>query len=104
MIIDISRIIYTMGEYDLSIIDIFDGNSEEVLKPYNIASPVDNFPELVIVTFKDKIIDFVKEIDGIEQISEMEAGYSIPIYKFTYKGNQVAIYQTLVGGAGSANC
>lgn len=86
----------------MSIIDTFDDTSEEIIKPSNIAGAVYNFPEIVVVTFKEKILDLVKEMDGTVEISAMNAGYKIPIYKINYQGKDIAIYQTFIGGAASA--
>ena len=86
----------------MSILDSFDNKTEEILKPSQVTGKIDHFPEVVVVTFSDKVINSVKNMDGAVQISDMSAGYKIPIYKINYKGNDVAAYQTILGGAGSA--
>ena len=86
----------------VSIIDTFDDTSEEIIKSSNITETVNDFPELVDVTFKEEVLDFVQKMDDSVQISTMNAGYKIPIYKIKYKGKYIAIYQTVVGGAASA--
>jgi uridine phosphorylase len=83
----------------MSIVDTFDSHSEEILKPDCIARPVANFPKKVIITFKPKIINVLKTLCEVEEISYLHAGITIPIYKFTYKGKSLGIYMTILGGA-----
>ncbi|OPJ63802.1 nucleoside phosphorylase [Clostridium oryzae] len=83
----------------MSIIDTFDNDSPEILKPNCITSPVENFPKTVIITFKSKVIDILKTQFEIEEISYMNAGIVIPIYKFRYKESDLGIYMTVLGGA-----
>jgi len=86
----------------MSIIHTFDDRTEEIVKPCYVSKKVKDFPETVIVTFNEKIINLVKSMPGAVQISDMYAGFPIPIYKIHHKGKSVAVYQTILGGAGSA--
>jgi uridine phosphorylase len=86
----------------MSILDSFDNETEEILKPSHVTEKIDNFPEIVVATFSDKVMNLVKNMDGAAQISYMSAGYTVPIYKIKYSGKDVAVYQTILGGAGSA--
>lgn len=88
----------------MSIVNTFDDITEEILKPSNVISKIEGFPELVVVTFKDKIIDLIRKMDSVVCVDEMNMGYTIPIYKISYKGKNIAVYHTLLGGAGSAAC
>lgn len=88
----------------MSIENTFDNITEEILKPSNVADKVDNFPEVVVITFKDKIFDLVRKMKDAVCVGEMNMGYTIPIYKITHKGKNIAVYHTLLGGAGSAAC
>lgn len=88
----------------MSIIDSFDNKTEEILKPSKVIERIENFPEIVVVTFKDKILNLVRYAEDSVQISELNVGYTIPIYKINYKGKNIAVYHTLLGGAGSAIC
>lgn len=83
----------------MSIIDTFDNLSEEILKPNCIATPVEKFPKTVIITFKPQIIDILKALCEVEKISYLNAGITIPIYKFRYKEHDLGIYMTVLGGA-----
>lgn len=83
----------------MCIIDTFDNKSEEILKPNCIAAPVEGFPKTVIITFKSKIIDLLKAMCEVNEISYLHAGITISIYKFAYKGHDLGIYMTILGGA-----
>ncbi len=61
-----------------------------------------DFPEIVVVTFNQKILNIVQNMDDVVEISELNGGYPIPIYKINYKSKSIAVYQTIIGGAGSA--
>ena len=83
----------------MSIIDTFDNQSEEILKPDCIANPVAKFPETVVITFKPKFIDILKTLFKSEEISYLQAGITIPIYGFEYKKHDLGIYMTVLGAA-----
>lgn len=86
----------------MSIIDSFDNTTEEVLKPCYVTKSIDDFPELVVVTFSEAVIKLVKNMRGAIQINKMNGGFTIPIYRIRYKDKNIAIYQTLIGAAGTA--
>jgi len=86
----------------MSIIDSFDISSKAILEPSCLAKPIENFPETVVVTFKSEIIEeLIKNYDATI-IDKLSGGFTIPIYKINYAGKEIAIYQTLIGGAGTA--
>lgn len=86
----------------MSIIDTFDNESEELLKaadlPENIGGQGTlDFPETVIVTFSDKTRDVVLSNYDNEEIGFMIDGGKLPIYKFDYKGRDLAFYRSGMG-------
>jgi len=83
----------------MSIEKAFDNMSEEILQPWNIINKIENFPEIVIVTFNEDIINIVEKRPDAEIIGGFNAGYKIPIYKITHKNKTAAIYKTLIGSA-----
>lgn len=85
----------------MSIINTFDDNSTEILKPNDIANIVEGFPEVVIAVFNQKIIDIAKILFNLEEISCMNAGIKIPIYRFEYKAKTIGLYMTILGGPAS---
>jgi len=87
----------------MSIIHAFDIETDEIIKPSYTVAKVDNFPQTVVVTFSRRIFDVLLKMDNVEQISELGCGFAtIPIYKINYKGKDIAIYTTMLGGAASA--
>lgn len=86
----------------MSIIDTFDVASEEILKPTDISEAMEEFPDTVVVTFHDTILSEVKNMPGAKLLCEMNAGAKLPVYQIRYNGRDIAVYRTLIGGAGSA--
>ena len=86
----------------MSIIDTFDFNGEEVIKPHDMIQGIDNFPKKVIVTFSHKFIDQAMESYDLEEIGCLKAGVKIPLYKIVYKNEPIVFYNTVVGAAGTA--
>lgn len=83
----------------MSIINTFDNFTEEVLKPGMIAKPIENFPEKVLVFFSAKFEPKLLDLVEAEQISHLHAsGRSVPIYKGIYKGEEIAFYNSFLGG------
>ncbi len=59
----------------MSILDTFDGISEEILKPSCVASPVEGFPKTVIIIFESILIDILKASYPVGEISSMSSGF-----------------------------
>ena len=85
----------------------FDNLSEEIIKPwevYNkIEDEIENLPEVAVVTFKPEFIDVIKHRPDAEIITDKlgVSGIDTNVYAATHKGKRIAVYQTLVGGAGT---
>ena len=86
----------------MSIIDTFDSETEEILHPSDLAEKIDNFPETMILVFKERLIEYLLDQYHTEIIGYINAGSPIPIYKFKYNDKEFAMARTLVGGAGTA--
>lgn len=86
----------------MSIIDSFDNLTDEILRPSDLASKIDNFPDVVILVFKERFIQYLTEQFDTEVIGFINAGAPVPIYKFEYNGKEFAIARTIIGGAGTA--
>lgn len=86
----------------MSIINTFDNETEEIIKAKKIVNKIDGFPEVVIMIFKERFINYMQEEYGMKIIGHIKAGNFIPIYKINYKGKEFAIIRTLIGGAGTA--
>ena len=65
----------------MAITETFDITTEEILKPSNIAQKVAGFPEIVIVTFSERVFDVILINNQSKVISRMIAGFEHLIYK-----------------------
>lgn len=83
----------------MSIVDTFDNQTEEIISPSHTSSGLSNFPKVAVVTFQSKVINVLKEKYQPEDLTFMNAGGAIPVYKIEYKHNDIAVYKTLPGGA-----
>ena len=81
----------------MAITEVFDNTSEEILKPANIAKPIAGFPEIVIVTFSEKVLNVMLKNNQAEVISSMISGFEHMIYKTKYDNTEVAFYMSSIG-------
>ena len=88
----------------MSLFDTFDPDSEEIVKFELQRSfhPTQNFPETVIMTFKDKTFQALEDLCPTEVVATLREGRDIPIFKLNWNGRSIGIFQTLIGGAGTA--
>ena len=88
----------------MSLFDTFDPDSEEIVKFEYQSSfqPTAEFPETVIMTFKDKTFQALDHVCPTEVIAILREGRDIPVYKLSWNGRSIGIFQTLIGGAGTA--
>ena len=86
----------------MTIIDTFDNTTEAIINPSQIAPPIQGFPKIAVVTFGERVIDALKEYYGARRIGEMEACVTIPIFQINYKGIDIVLYCTTVGGPATA--
>ena len=91
------------GEIIMSLFDTFDPNSEELIKVYQQRSfcGVDNFPEVVIGTFKEEAFRALTEIAETETICSLRAGRTIPVYRMNWQERNIGLFHSLMGGAGT---
>lgn len=75
----------------------FDGG-EELLKPSHLAQPVEGFPKTVLVTFQRKVVEALQRRFPVEIVSTVNACVIVPIYRFTYQGKTLGLFQTTIGG------
>lgn len=86
----------------MSILNAFDDKSEAILKPEFLAQPVEGFPEIVLAAFSSKVVEIASNVYGGSEICEMDIGMYVPIYKLSDNdGSSVAIYQAVMGSAGT---
>ncbi len=85
----------------MSIIDTFDIQTEALINPRHFAPPVEGFPKTAVVTFGQRFITALSDYYKPEQIDEMIACVAVPIYKIIYKGKELAVYCSTLGGPAS---
>lgn len=88
----------------MSLFDTFDPDSEEIVKFELQQSfhPASGFPETVIMTFKDKTFWALENLCPTEVVATLREGRDVPIYKLDWNGRSIGIFQTLIGGGGTA--
>ena len=79
----------------------FDGG-EELLKPSLTAKPVAGFPETVLVTFQQQVVDALQRLCPVEIISTMNACIQVPVYRFAYQGRTLGLFLTSIGRPAAA--
>ncbi len=84
----------------MSLFDTFDP-SEELIKPAQQRSfrADEALPELVIATFKEETFRMLLAEYPVEQAAVLRAGRTIPVYRLHWRGREIGIFHTLMGGA-----
>ena len=85
----------------MSLFDTFDPDSEEIVNRERFTQP-ENFPETVIMTFSDKTFRELEHLCPTEAVATLRACRDVPIYRLEWNGRSIGIFQTLLGGAGTA--
>lgn len=88
----------------MSLFDTFDPDSEEIVKFEYQRSfhPTEDFPETVIMTFKEETFRVLEHVCPTEVIATFREGRDIPVYQLNWNDRSIGIFQTLIGGAGTA--
>lgn len=87
----------------MSIVNSFDNETEEIIKPSDCIEKIDGFPKTVVVTFSKKISDALLSLNDNEKISGIASCYDeTPIYKTDYKSKKLAVYKSMIGGPAAA--
>jgi uridine phosphorylase len=80
----------------------FDEDKKAVLNPEDIIKRISGFPETVVITFKQQIMDIMLETLEHEKIAELDLGADIPVYRIRHREKNLAFYKTVMGAAGAA--
>ena len=88
----------------MSLFDTFDPDSEEIVKFEYQRSfhPTEDFPETVIMTFESGTFQTLWAVGPIKVVHTLRGGFEIPVYKLDWNGRGIGVFQTLIGGAGTA--
>ena len=82
----------------MSLLQTFDGETPEILKPSAFTPYDPSFPETVLVMFRRKTLDCLLEQVDAEVVCHVNAGVLLPVYRFAYRGKPMAAYLTVLGG------
>lgn len=86
----------------MSLFDSYDPDRGAVLNPTDAAEPIEGFPETVVLTFQPSLVESAAGWPGAELLCTIPVFFQIPVYRVRYGGKELAVYQTLMGGAVSA--
>lgn len=86
----------------MSLFDSFDPVSKEILKPTHMIRPVAGFPETVVLTFEEKSLRLLKNVCAFRVAAILKGGRDIPVYALRYNEQDLAICQSIIGGAATA--
>jgi uridine phosphorylase len=82
----------------MTILNAFDDTSEEVIRASQVVSPIDDFPETVIVTYSRVKFDYLLEHYPGEHIATLNTACApIRIYRVEHEGVSFAVYLSLIG-------
>lgn len=83
----------------MSLFDSYDETYEAALNPWDAMDPIEDFPEVVLVTFRQAVLDIALEMFDCEPIGALESGSTFHVYKFKNGDKTYAIYRTTMGSA-----
>ena len=84
----------------MSIVDTFDSESEEILRPDMIFQHTDDIPKKLIAVFNINTVNSLLDRYDCKKCSaRMSAGQNIPIYSLEYKGETIGFYLSPIGSA-----
>lgn len=87
----------------MSLFDTFDPDSEELIKVSQQRSfrEAENFPEVVIGTFKEEAFQVLTKIGEAETICSLRGGRTIPVYRMNWQERSIGLFHSLIGGTGT---
>ncbi|SFB79276.1 nucleoside phosphorylase [Ruminococcus albus] len=86
----------------MSILDTFDGDGEEILRPDMIFEHTEDIPKKLISVFNiNSVNSLLDRYDCAKCSARMSAGQNIPIYSLEYKGEKIGFYLSPIGSAAS---
>ena len=90
------------------LLEEFDANKTAIINPDMCVEKIENFPEVTISCFSEKLFNEVLKFFRAKEIASVHSASGLnPIYEVTYKGKRFAmpnaeilIHQPLIGGGG----
>lgn len=86
----------------MSLITEFDECKSSIIEPSVVVKKQDNFPELFVSTFSNRLIESLIPLDEVEHIADLKSvNGKTPIYKIHYKGYEIGFFMSKVGAPAS---
>jgi len=83
----------------MTIVNAFDDTSEEVIQVRHVVTPIDDFPETVVVTYSRLKFDYLLQHYPFDHIATLNTACApIRIYRVEVDGVRYAAYPSLIGG------
>ena len=87
----------------MSIVDSFDAQSSAVFSPCDVYRPLEGFPEIALIAFNRRMVDFAAGQPGAREITKLHyAVYEIPVYALKWQGRDIAVCVSFEGSGGAA--
>ena len=86
----------------MSLFDAYDPAPDAVLNPEDATRPIPGFPETVVITFQPSLVEAVAARPEAALLCRIPVFFQMPVYRLPAQGTELAVYQTLMGGAVSA--
>ena len=70
-----------------------------ILNPTDTTSPVEGFPEVVLVTFQHQTVEALRRLcPAAEVVSTLGDSFVSPVYRFDWRGRTLGLFLATVGG------
>lgn len=86
----------------MGLYDAYDPDRRAILEPTAVRPPIPGFPETAVLTFQPSLLDNVARMEGAQRLLSLRFFYQLPVYRVPYGGKDLAVVQTLMGGAATA--
>jgi uridine phosphorylase len=85
--------------------ETFDNKTDAIITPEAFYGSRDKLCDTCIITFSNAVMESVLKKFDCTQIAEIySANGNFPIYKFTYKGKEIAFYMSMISSVGAGTC
>ena len=87
------------------ITESFDDKTKAIINPDSCYGKQDKICDICIVTFSNIVVEnILKEFSCTQIAAIVSANGNIPVFKFTYKGKEIAFYMTMISSTGAGTC
>ena len=84
----------------MNILSDFDDEKTAIINPQDLKNEIINFPEIVVATFSERIVN--KAFEGKEkEVITYIHGRTVPVYRLNYRGIDIAIFTAKTGAPAS---